>query len=251
MIDLYFSSTPNGIKVLIFLEEFSIAYKANHVSTLAGEQFTPEFLRISPNAKIPAIVDQDPSGRSGPINVFESGAILLYLAGKLPSPSPLEAADWPQVISWLFWQMASLGPVSGQRAHFDRHAPPSIDKYALDRFDRELARLYTVLDIALQDREFVGDSFSIADIAIYPWLRNHEMLGRNLDAYPSLLDWFTRVTQRPSVVKAYALAAEHGLKWPENITEEQRRLLFACTEEDMRDAYNGKIAPWPDNPVRN
>jgi len=182
MIDFYYWTTPNGHKITIFLEEAGLPYSIKPVNISKGEQFAPEFLAISPNNRIPAIVDLDPADGKGPLSVFESGAILQYLAEKTGKFLPADLRGRTETMQWLFWQMAGLGPMAGQNGHFNNYAPEKIP-YAIDRYVKETERLYGVLDERLADREFISGAYSIADMAAYPWIVPHERQGQNLDDF--------------------------------------------------------------------
>lgn len=208
MIDLYYWTTPNGHKVSLFLEEAGLDYKVHPVNIGAGEQFKPEFLRISPNNRIPAIVDDSPADGMGPQSLFESGAILLYLAEKTGQFIPTDARGRNEVLQWLFWQMGGLGPMAGQNHHFNAFAPEKVP-YAMKRYIDETARLYGVLDKRLVDREFVaGSEYSIADMAIYPWIVPYQRQSQNLDDFPNLKRWFKSIESRPATQRAYALVQQ-------------------------------------------
>ncbi len=210
MIDLHYWTTPNGHKVTMFLEEAGMDYRIIPVNISAGDQFKPDFLAVAPNNRIPAIVDHAPAGGGAPVPLFESGAILLYLADKtgrfIPPPAQVHArAD---ALQWLFWQMGGLGPMAGQNHHFRQYAPEKIP-YAINRYVAETNRLYGVLDRRLADREFVaGDDYGIADMASYPWIVPHERQGQDLADFPHLKRWFEAVRERPSTLRAYARAKE-------------------------------------------
>ncbi|MFB1114979.1 GSH-dependent disulfide bond oxidoreductase [Dickeya dadantii] len=208
MIDVYYAPTPNGHKIPLFLEEAQLPYQLHRVDIGAGEQFKPEFLAISPNNKTPAIVDQQPADRGAPISLFESGAILLYLAektGKLLSTDVRERAD---TLQWLFWQMAGFGPMLGQNHHFNHYAPQPVP-YAIDRFQKETERLYGVLNKQLHDHAWLaGNEYSIADIATYPWVVLHDRQRIDIDAFPAVKSWFERIRERPATQRAYQLAAK-------------------------------------------
>jgi GST-like protein len=225
MIDLYFAATPNGLKAKLFLEEADIAYRVIPVSLSKGEQLKPEFLAISPNNKIPAIVDHEPVGGGAPISLFESGAIMLYLAEKTGRLIPTDTAGRAEVLQWLFWQMAGLGPMAGQIGHFNVHAPEKVP-YAIDRYTRETSRLYGVLNQRLADRSFIAGEFSIADIACYPWIVPHEAHGQNLDAFPHLKRWFETMAARPATLRAYEGVENVYAPKHQTLSEEERRILF-------------------------
>ena len=206
MIDLHYWTTPNGHKITIFLEETGLPDTVHPVNINKGDQFKPEFLRISPNNKIPAIVDQAPADGGGPIPVFESGAILLYLADKTGQLMPRDLRSRIEVMEWLMWQMGGVGPMLGQANHFSRYAPEKIP-YAIERYTKETSRLYAVLNRRLAGREFIVGDYSIADIASYAWMAP-EREGVDLDAFPNVKRWKEAIGARPAVGRAYALAKE-------------------------------------------
>ena len=201
MIDLYTFTTPNGRKVSIMLEEVNLPYNVHKIDITKGEQFTPEFVAINPNSKIPAIIDSDTG-----MTVFESGAILIYLAEKTGQFLPTEQKSRFQVIEWLMFQMASVGPMFGQLNHFKRFAPEKIP-YAIERYEKETLRLYGVLDKQLSDKEFICGDYSIADIATYPWVASYEFQGLTLDNHPNLKRWFETIQQRQAVQRGMAVPA--------------------------------------------
>lgn len=205
MIDLYYWTTPNGHKITIFLEEAGIPYKLHPINISKNEQFNPDFLKISPNNKIPAIVDQNPNDGKGPLSLFESGAILWYLAEKNKKFVPESPRGKAQVSEWLFWQVGGLGPMAGQNHHFNLYAPEKIP-YAQERYIKETARLYGVLNKQLEGKDFIVGEFSIADIATYPWIVPWEAQGQKMNDFPHLKKWFDRMAARPAVQKAYAVA---------------------------------------------
>jgi GST-like protein len=207
MIDLYYWTTPNGHKITIFLEEVGLEYNITPVNIGAGDQFKPEFLKIAPNNRIPAIVDHQPAIGDQPISLFESGAILLYLAEKTGKLIPQDLRGRTSVLQWLFWQMGGLGPMAGQNHHFSLFAPEKIE-YAINRYVKETGRLYSVLDKQLADHEFVAGEYSIADIAIYPWIVPYERQSQNLSDFPHLQRWFEIIKHRPAVIRAYQKAEE-------------------------------------------
>ena len=223
MIDLYYWTTPNGHKITMFLEEAGLPYSIFPINIGSGDQFKPEFLKIAPNNRIPAIIDREPTGGGEPISVFESGAILLYLAEKTNKLIPTDVRDRVAALEWLFWQMGGLGPMAGQNHHFNRYAPEKIP-YAIDRYVNETGRLYGVLNKRLESREFVAGSYSIADIASYPWITGYELQGQNLDNFPNLKRWFEAIKARPSTIRAYE-KAEAFKDQPLDI-EKSRQLLF-------------------------
>jgi GST-like protein len=228
MIDLYYWPTPNGHKITMFLEETSIPYTILPVDIGKGEQFRPEFLAIAPNNRMPAIVDHTPLERGAPISVFESGAILLYLAEKTEQFIPSESRGRVEVLQWLFWQVGGLGPMLGQNHHFSRYAPEKLS-YAIDRYVKETNRLYGVLNGRLADREFIADAYSIADMAAYPWIVPHEAQGQRLEDFPHLKRWFEQIRSRPATVRAY----ERGSAVSTNttLTEEAKKVLFGQTAQ--------------------
>lgn len=205
MIDLYYWPTPNGHKVALFLEESSTPYRIVPVNIGQGEQFKPDFLAISPNNRMPAIVDHQPNDGGAPISVFESGAILLYLGDKTDKFLPADFRGRTEVTEWLFWQVAGLGPTAGQNHHFAHYAPERLP-YAIDRYVKETNRLYGVLDRRLAAREFIAGDYSIADMAAYPWIVPHEAQGQDLTTFPHLKRWFDAIKARPATVRAYDLA---------------------------------------------
>ncbi|MDH5512907.1 MAG: glutathione binding-like protein [Gammaproteobacteria bacterium] len=232
MIELYYWPTPNGHKITMFLEEAGIPYQIKPVNIIAGDQFKPEFLSISPNNKIPAIIDHAPADGGAPISVFESGAILLYLAEKTGHFLPADARRRLTVLEWLFWQVGGLGPMAGQNHHFGLYAPEKIP-YAIDRYTKETNRLYGVLDYQLAGHAFIaGDDFSIADIAAYPWVVPHRKQGQNLDDFPHLKRWFGAVASRPGTIRAY----EKAKPWSDQtaVTEEGKKILFGQTAANIR-----------------
>jgi GST-like protein len=206
MIDLYYWPTPNGHKITLFLEEMDMPYTIVPVNIGNGEQFKPEFLAISPNNRIPAIVDHTPLERGAPISVFESGAILLYLAEKSEQFIPNESRGRVEVLQWLFWQVGGLGPMLGQNHHFTRFAPEKIP-YAIERYVNETNRLYGVLNNRLADREFIAGPYSIADMACYPWIVPYELQGQTLEDFPHLKRWFEAIKARPATARAYEKGA--------------------------------------------
>ena len=224
MIDLHFWTTPNGYKPLLFLEEAGLDYRLVPVDIGAGAQFDPAFLKIAPNNRIPAIVDHAPSEGADPVSVFESGAILLYLAEKTGRFLPAGLAGRTEALQWLFWQMGGLGPMAGQNHHFTQYAPEPIP-YAIDRYVKETARLYGVLDRRLADRPFVaGADYSIADMAIYPWIVPHERQLQQLEDFPHLKRWFETVAARPATQAAYAKG--RALNVTPTVTEDSKGILF-------------------------
>jgi GSH-dependent disulfide-bond oxidoreductase len=223
MIDLYYWTTPNGHKITIFLEEAGLPYSIKPVNISKGEQFAPEFLAISPNNRIPAIVDLEPHDGKGPLSVFESGAILQYLAEKTGKFLPADLRGRTETMQWLFWQMAGLGPMAGQNGHFNNYAPEKIP-YAMNRYVKETERLYGVLDERLADREFIAGAYSIADMAAYPWIVPYERQGQNLNDFLNLKRWFEAIQRRDAVQRAYAMAKT--INTAPTVTEESKSILF-------------------------
>jgi GSH-dependent disulfide-bond oxidoreductase len=226
MIDLYYWTTPNGHKITIFLEEAAQAYRIVPVNISKGEQFQAEFLAISRNNRIPAIIDHKPKDDGAPISVFESGAILVYLAEKTGRFLPNGFRQRVSVLEWLFWQMGGLGPMAGQNHHFSQYAPEKLP-YAIDRYVNETNRLYGVLDRRLSDRRFIAREYSVADMAIYPWVVPHERQGQNLDDFPNLKRWFETMRERPAVQRAYARAKE--INTAPTVSEHSKKILFGQT----------------------
>jgi GST-like protein len=232
MIDLYYWPTPNGHKITLFLEEAGLPYQIKPVNIGKGEQFEPAFLRIAPNNRMPAIVDREPAGGATPLSLFESGAILLYLAEKTGKFIPKDLHGRAEVLQWLFWQMGGLGPMAGQNHHFSAYAPEKIP-YAIDRYVKETSRLYAVLDKRLADRAFLaGDDYSIADMASYPWIVPHERQGQTLGDFPHLKRWFDAIWARPATKKAYELGKQFQSVAP--TSEEARKILFGQDASTIR-----------------
>jgi GST-like protein len=230
MIDLYYWPTPNGHKITLFLEEAEIPYTLIPVNIGKGEQFKPEFLAISPNNRMPAIVDHAPLERGAPISVFESGAILLYLAEKSEQFIPTDARGRVEVLEWLFWQVGGLGPMAGQNHHFNRYAPEKIP-YAIERYVKETNRLYGVLNQRLAEREYIAGSYTIADMAAYPWIVPHEAQGQKLEDFPHLKRWFDTIQRRPATVRAYEKGKPLSSSAP--MSEEARKILFGQTAQSL------------------
>ena len=231
MIDFYFWTTPNGFKVLMYLEETGLDYNIRPVNISKGEQFEPEFLKISPNNKMPAIIDRSPPGGGAPLAIFESGAILEYLADKTGQLLPTDIRRRYQTLQWLYWQMAGLGPMLGQNLHFGQYAPERI-KYAINRYKGETRRLFQVLDNRLADRPFVaGGEYSIADIASYPWVYKQPFLEVEIDEFPNLKCWFDQVAARPATERAYAIGAK--INTTPTMTEEAKKILLGQDAESV------------------
>jgi GST-like protein len=232
MIDLYYWTTPNGHKITLFLEEAGLPYTIHPVNLGRGDQFKPEFLAISPNNRIPAIIDQDPGDGGAPVPVFESGAILLYLAEKTGKFLPKDLRGRIAALEWLFWQVGGLGPMAGQNHHFKQYAPKQLS-YAIERYVNETNRLYAVLNKRLADRAFVAGEYSIADMASYPWIVPYENQGQKLTDFPHLERWFEAIRARPATQCAYAKAAEI-IRAPIPVDEESRKILFAQTAANVK-----------------
>jgi GSH-dependent disulfide-bond oxidoreductase len=232
MIDLHYWTTPNGHKITLFLEETGLDYRIIPVDIGKGEQFKPEFLAIAPNNRIPAIVDHAPEDGGAPVSVFESGAILLYLADKTRRFIPDDLRGRVEVLQWLFWQMGGLGPMAGQNHHFVQYAPEKIP-YAIDRYVKETNRLYGVLNKRLADRAFVaGEDYSIADMASYPWIVPHKRQEQNLDDFSHLKRWFEAIQARPATIRAYEKA--RAINAQPTVSEESRKLLFGQTAASLK-----------------
>ncbi|MBL8517252.1 MAG: glutathione S-transferase N-terminal domain-containing protein [Betaproteobacteria bacterium] len=233
MIDLYYWPTPNGHKITLFLEEAKMAYRLRPVNIGKGEQFQPDFLKISPNNRMPAIIDHHPVDDGAPISVFESGAILLYLAGKSGKFIPRDLRGQVDCLQWLMWQMGGLGPMLGQNHHFNHYAPEKIP-YAIERYTKETSRLYGVLNKRLKGRKFVcGDAYTIADMACYPWILPDRQ-GQNMADFPELARWHAAIKARPATAKAYAKSKEANPSPPPAVTDEQRRVLFGQDKNTVK-----------------
>ena len=220
MIDLHYWPTPNGHKITIFLEEAGLDYVIHKVNIGTGDQFKPDFLAIAPNNRMPAIVDHAPLDGGKPISIFESGAILQYLAEKTGKFLAADLRVRTETMQWLFWQMGGLGPMAGQNGHFNVYAPEKLP-YAIDRYTKETNRLYGVLNKRLANREFLAGDYSIADMACYPWIVPYENHQQKLEDFPHLHRWFKTIKARPAVVKAYALQPP-----AEPMTDEAKKVLF-------------------------
>lgn len=230
MIDVYYWGTPNGLKIKLFLEEAELPYRIIPVDIGKGEQFKPEFLKIAPNNRIPAIIDHDPAGGGAAISLFESGAILLYLAEKTGRFIPRDIRGRAQVLQWLFWQVGGLGPMAGQNGHFTQYAPEKLP-YAIERYVKETNRLYGVLDRQLAGGEYIAGDYSIADMACYPWIVPHERHGQNLADFPHLKRWFDRIRERPACQRAYVDVQQ---SYSRKMSDEERRILFGQTATSHR-----------------
>jgi GST-like protein len=230
VLDLYYWPTPNGHKITIFLEEAQLPYRIHPIDIGKGEQFAADYLRISPNNKIPALVDDDPREGGHPLFLFESGNILLYLAEKTGRFLPADVRGRTETLSWLFWQMGGFGPMLGQNHHFAQYAPEKIP-YAIERYVKETSRLYHVLDTQLRGRSFVAGEYSIADMAIYPWAVPHERQGIQIDEFPQVKRWLEAIGTRPAVQKAY----EQGKPYATGrISEEEKKVLFGQSAETLK-----------------
>jgi len=228
MIDLYFWPTPNGLKLKLFFEEAGLPYRTIPVDIGKGEQFRPEFLKISPNNRIPALVDHEPPGGGEPLSLFESGAMLLYLAEKSSQFLPSDVRGRADVLQWLFWQVGGLGPMAGQNGHFRVYAPTELP-YAIERYTREVTRLYGVMDKRLADRPFLAGAYSIADMACYPWIVPHQRQGQKLEDFPHLKRWFDAIAARPATLRTYEGVAPPYVRDRTQITAEERKHLFGQT----------------------
>lgn len=226
MIDLHYWPTPNGHKITMFLEETGMPYRIVPVNIGTGAQFEPAFLALAPNNRMPAILDTQPAGGGAPVSVFESGAILLYLAEKSGTLLPADLRGRYEVLQWVFWQVAGLGPMAGQNHHFVRYAPEKLP-YAITRYVNETNRLYGVLNRRLADREFIGGAYSIADIACYPWIVPYERQGQKLEDFPHLKRWFESIGARAATVRAYD--AGKAISTETFLTEEAKKVLFGQT----------------------
>jgi GST-like protein len=223
-IELYYWPTPNGHKITIMFEECGLAYDIKPINIGRGDQFKPEFLAISPNNRMPAIID--PEGPGGtPISLFESGAILQYLGRKTGKFHPRQERARAEVEQWLFWQMANLGPNCGQAHHFRNYAQEKI-AYAIDRYTNEVNRLYGVMDARLKDREYLAGDYSIADIASYPWVRPYKNQGQDIAEFPNLEKWFQRIHDRPAVAKAVRVGEELRANYNLATDKEAQKVLF-------------------------
>ncbi len=235
MIELYYWPTPNGHKITIFLEEAGLDYRIVPVNIGAGDQFKPDFLKISPNNRMPAIIDTAPDDGGESISIFESGAILLYLAEKTGKFLPRDLRTRKTVIEWLFWQVGGLGPMAGQNHHFSQYAPEKIP-YAIARYVNETNRLYGVLDRQLANFEYIAGEYSIADMASYPWIVSHQKQSQNLDDFSNLKRWFETIKNRKAVIKAYEKGQE--VSSGSVVTEESKKILFGQTSANIKQKSN-------------
>lgn len=226
MIELFYWPTPNGHKITIFLEEAELEYRIVPINIGAGDQFKPDFLKIAPNNRMPAIIDHNPSDGGEAISVFESGAILLYLAEKTGKFLPANLRDRKAVLEWLFWQMGGLGPMAGQNHHFVQYAPEKLP-YAIDRYVKETNRLYGVLNRQLEERDYIAGAYSIADMAAYPWIVPYERQQQKLEDFPNLQRWFDSMHDRPAVIRAYEVGTSYSNR--PTVNEDSRKILFGQT----------------------
>ena len=231
MIDLYYWPTPNGHKITMFLEEAGLEYRIIPVDISAGDQFKPEFLAISPNNRMPAIVDRQPGDGGAALPVFESAAILIYLAEKTGKFMPRDLRGRKTAHEWLAWQIGGLGPMAGQNHHFALYAPEKLP-YAISRYVNETNRLYGVLDRRLADHEYLAGEFSLADMASYPWIVPHKRQQQNINEFPNLKRWFEAIAARPGTIRAYARAEPYANR--PAVTEEGKKILFGQTAASVR-----------------
>ena len=233
MIDLHYAPTPNGWKITIMLEECGLPYTVVPMQLGRGDQHQPDFLKLSPNGRMPAIVDHAPADGGEPITMFESGAILIYLAEKSGRFMPTDIRGRLDVIQWVMWQMGGLGPMLGQNGHFLLYAPEKIP-YAIDRYSREAKRLYGVLDAHLTDgRDYIAGDYSIADMACYPWIVSHEAHKQDLNDFPNLKRWFEAIEARPATIRAYEKGGEVR-SYAAPMTDEERKVLFGQTANSTK-----------------
>lgn len=220
-IDVYYWPTPNGWKVTILLEELDAPYNIIPINIGKGEQFKPEFLKVSPNNRMPALVDHEPLGGGEPLSIFESGAMMEYIAEKHGKFLPKDARGKYEVLQWVYWQMANLGPNSGQANHFRHYAPEKI-AYGINRYTDEVNRLYGVMDTRLADREYLAGEYSIADMASWPWIVPYERVGQDLNDFPHLKRWFEALKARPAVDRGYKV----GQELRQEMSDEAKKVLF-------------------------
>jgi GST-like protein len=232
MIELHYWPTPNGHKITMFLEETGLPYTIVPVNIGKGDQFQPDFLKIAPNNRMPAIIDRAPKDGGAPISVFESGAILEYLGDKTGRFFPTEVRARTEVRQWLFWQMGGLGPMAGQNHHFAHYAPEKLP-YAIERYVNETNRLYGVLNRRLADRPFVAGDYSIADMAAYPWVVPYKNQSQDIETFPHLKRWFEAIQNRPATIRAYEKGKEVNNAAPV-MTDEARKVLFGQTAAVVR-----------------
>lgn len=225
MIELYYWPTPNGHKISIFFEELGLDYEIHPVNIGAGDQFKPEFLKFSPNNRMPAIIDRAPADGGEPISVFESGAILLYLAKKTGAFFGKSERDQINITQWLMWQMGGLGPMAGQNGHFNVYAKEKIE-YAINRYVNETARLYGVLDRQLEGKDFIAGEYSIADMACYPWIQQHANHKQDLNDFPNIKRWHDVIAARPATIRAYEKGEEVRSYNAKPLSDEEHAVLF-------------------------
>ena len=237
MIDLYYWPTPNGHKITMFLEEAKLAYNIIGVNIGKGDQFEPKFLKISPNNRMPAIVDNAPADGGAPISVFESGAILVYLAEKSGKFMPKDVRGKTKVQEWLFWQMGGLGPMSGQRGHFINQAPQPANAYGLERYSKETDRLHAVLDKQLAGKDYIAGDYSIADMACYPWCVSAGRYGTTYENYANIRAWMARMPARPAVAKAYEIGKPYESQRASD--EEAKKVLYGQSGDSVKKASGG------------
>jgi len=232
MIDLHYWPTPNGHKITMMLEETGLPYTILPVNIGKGEQFAPDFLKIAPNNRMPAIIDHDPADGGEPIAIFESGAILVYLANRAGRFFGDDQRGKIATMQWLMWQMGGLGPMAGQNHHFSNYAPEKIP-YAIDRYVKETNRLYGVLDRRLAGRDYITGAYSIADMACYPWIVPYEHQGQRLEDFPDLKAWFERIAARPATIAAYAKGEQVRPASENQMTDEAKAILFGQTAKTV------------------
>lgn len=237
MIDLHYWPTSNGHKITIYVEEAQIPYRIVPVNISKGDQFKADFLKISPNNRMPAIVDHQPADGGAPISVFESGAILVYLAEKTGLFLPKDVRGKTKVQEWLFWQMGGLGPMSGQRGHFINQAPQPANAYGLERYSKETDRLHSVLDKQLAGKDYVAGEYSIADMACYPWCVSAGRYGTTYDQYPSLRAWMARMAARPAVQRAYEIGKPYESQRASD--EEAKKVLYGQSGDSVKRMSGG------------
>ena len=235
MLDLYFASTPNGWKITIMLEECGLDYNLIPVNLGKGDQFKPDFLKISPNNRMPALVDH--AADSGTLSIFESGAILVYLAEQTGRFMPSDQQGRFDVLQWLYWQVGGLGPMAGQLSHFVNYAPggPAAHEYSHTRYANEYDRLFAVMERSLAEREFLAGDYSIADMASWPWIVPYKRFEQSMDDYPGVRRWFDAIKTRPAVQKAMEVG-KAMVRPPGEMTEEQRQMMFGQSGKSVQDA---------------
>ncbi|HCH24482.1 MAG TPA: glutathione S-transferase [Oceanospirillaceae bacterium] len=231
MLDLYYWPTPNGWKITVMLEELGVPYNLKYVNIMKGDQFEPEFLKIAPNNRMPAIVDHDPADGGEPISMFESGAIMQYLGDKYGQFYSQDLRTRQEINQWLFWQMGGLGPMAGQAHHFRQYAPETV-LYGIDRYTNECNRLYGVMDRRLTDREFLAGDYSIADMACWPWAILNERQGQDVNDFPNLKRWIETIQARPAAARGQLIGAD----FRKSIDDEAaRKILFGQTADSGND----------------